>query len=127
MSSIDQIPPGCYSNIDTFIVSKRGRGGNNISINHNNIIRRKNQPVNRSLANFTGEVPSFGVILGTVAEKRSMKDQFKTFQDKVEKYLRKFDNSIYITIVFWYLKDPYIHVDMDNPIKHSKEDSYRRR
>ena len=51
-----------------------------------------------------------------------MKEQFKTFQDKVKQYvLRDFDNSRDIIIVVRDIKDPYVHIDIDNTIKPSKE------
>ena len=73
---------------------------------------------------FTGEVLSVGAILETVAEQKSMKDQFKASHDKVEQYaLHKFDTMRDI-IIIRDLKVPYANVDMDNPIKLSKEDKY---
>ena len=42
-----------------------------------------------------------------------MKEQFKTFQDKVEQYeLRKLDNTREVIIVVRYLNSTYAHVDM---------------
>ena len=94
---------------------------NSRSRNHNRS-RGGNQPVNRSLKSFTGEVPSVGSELGTVAEHRIMNDPFKTFQKKVKQYvLRKFDNTRYIIVVVWDLKELYAQVHMDKHIKHSKE------
>ena len=51
-----------------------------------------------------------------------MNDPFKTFQKKVKQYvLRKFDNTRYIIVVVWDLKELYAQVHMDKHIKHSKE------
>ena len=50
-----------------------------------------------------------------------MKDQFKNFQNKVNKYvLREFDNPRDIIIFIQDIKDPYAHVDTDKPINISK-------
>ena len=120
MSTTDQSPPGGYSNTNTATPSE-GKERNSISINNKNGIRRNNQPGNRSLANFTSEVPSVRSVLGTVAEQCIMKDQFKTFQDKVKQYvLRDFDNPREIIIVFRDLKYTYAHVDMEKTIKPNK-------
>ena len=52
-----------------------------------------------------------------------MKDQFKNFQNKVNKYvLREFDNPRDIIIFIQDIKDPYAHVDTDKPINISKQD-----
>ena len=66
---------------------------------------------------------SVRAVLGEVSEHCITKDQFKTFWDKVKQYvLQDLDNPREIIIIFQYLKDPYAHVDMDNPIKLSKEE-----
>ena len=82
---------------------------------------RSNEPRNRALENIAGEVPSVGAALGTVSEHRSMKDQFNTFQYKVNQYvLHELYNPSDIIIVIRDLKDPYAHVAMDNTSKISK-------
>ena len=121
MSSTDKSPPRGYSYTDAATASK-GETKNIRRRNHNGS-RRKNQLGNRSLANFTGKVPSVGSILGTVSEQRSMKDQFKTFQDKLKQYLlHKFDNPKDVIIVIRSLKDPYAQIEMSKTITLSKED-----
>ena len=103
MSTIIQILPGGYPNTDsaTFI---EGLGMNNGSRNHNNAIRSNDQPGNRALASFTGEVTSVGAVL-------------------LKQYLlRDFYHPKEIIIVFRDLKYPYAHIDMDKPINLSKED-----
>ena len=68
-------------------------------------------------------MPSVGEVLGTVSEQIIMKDQFKTFQDKLKQYvLCKFDNPRDIIVFVRDLKDTYANVDMENLIKLSKED-----
>ena len=50
-----------------------------------------------------------------------MKEQFNNSQDKVEQYvLHKLDNPRDIIILVRDIKDPYAHIDMDNPTKLSK-------
>ena len=115
-STTDQIAHGGYSNTDaaTFSTSREGKAKNSRSINHN-MVKRNNETVNRDLAIFTGEVLSVGY------EKRSMKDQFKTFQDKVKQYvLHEFNNTKDIIIIVQDLKDIYAHVDIDNSSNISK-------
>ena len=105
-----------YTNTNVAI-ARDGKTRNNISRDHNNRSRRNNQPVNRDLANFTGEVPSDGPIFGRVVGQSIMIDQCNTFHDQVKKYvLRKFDDPRDITIVIRDQKDPYAHVGMYNPI-----------
>ena len=111
MSTPNRIPTEGYSSTDD-ATAIEVKTRNNRSINHNNRRRRQNQTGNRSLASFTGEVPSVGAVLGTVSEHRIIKDQFNKFQDKLKEYLIcKFDNPREIIIVIQYLKDPYVHVD----------------
>ena len=120
MSIKNQIPPRGYSKTD-FVISITRELINCRSRNPNGS-RRNNQPWNRALANFTGEVPSVGAALETVSEHHSMKNQFNNFQDKGKQYvLRKFGNPSDITIVVRDPKDPYAHVDTDKPIKLSKD------
>ena len=85
MSTADQSPCGSYLNTDANTVSTRSKGTarNSRIINHNGN-KRNNQPENRAPTNSTGEVTSVVSILGTVAEQRSTKDQFKTFWYKVK-------------------------------------------
>ena len=67
-------------------------------------------------------MPSVGAVLGKFAEHLRIKEQFKTFQEKVKQYvLREFHNQRDIIIVVRDLKDPYAQVDMDKPIKLNKE------
>ena len=54
--------------------------------NTHNGTRRNNQLENISLIICTGEVPSVGSVLETFLEQRTMKNQFKTFQDTVKRY-----------------------------------------
>ena len=122
MSPTYQRSPGGYSNTNT-ATSIKGNTRNNRIRNHNNGSRRNNQPVNRVLENFTGEVPSFGDVLETVAKNCSMKDQFKTFQTKVKQYiLKKFNNRRDVSVVIRDIKYPYSHLDIEKPINISKED-----
>ena len=76
---------GGYSNSDA-ATAIEGKTSINRSRNHNNGSKRKNQPVNRTLANFMGGMPSVGDVILTVAEHHSTKNQFKTFQDKLKQY-----------------------------------------
>ena len=53
-----------------------------------------------------------------------MQDKFKIFQDKVKQYLlHRFDNPTYIISFFRYLNNSYAHVDIDNPVELSKEET----
>ena len=85
---------------------------------------RINQPGNISLANFICEVSSVGDIHGTVSEQPITKDQFNTFQDNMTQYLLcEFDNQRLTIIIVQDIKDPYAHIDTDNPKMISKEDT----
>ena len=83
ISNTNQIPPEGYSNTND-ATSREGKKRNKRSRNHSNISRRNNQPKNRPLASFTGEVPPVGAVLETVSEQRITKDHFNNFQDNVK-------------------------------------------
>ena len=83
MFTTNQSPSGGYSNINA-ATSSEGKIRKHIIRNHNNGSRRENQPGNRSLASFRGEVSSVVAVFGTVSEQHSTKYQFKIFQDKVK-------------------------------------------
>ena len=85
MFTANKSPSKGYSNTDANTSSEEEKRNNRIRTHKG--IRRNNQPVNRSLTSFTGEVPSVGSVPGTASEQRIMKDQFKIFQDKVKPYV----------------------------------------
>ena len=76
-------------------ISSQGEARNIRGRNHNGNMST-NQSGNRALPIFTDEVLSVGV---------------------------KLDNPTYIISFVRYLNNPYAHVDIDNPIKLSKEET----
>ena len=68
-------------------------------------------------------MPSVGAVLGTVAGQRIMKDNYQTFQYKLNQYvLQELDNTRDTILVFWEIKDKYANVEMDKLINISNEE-----
>jgi hypothetical protein len=99
---------------------RNGRGGGRTSSGRGRGNRFGNRSFNRGIENFKGKVPEIGAVLGTASEQRENKDQFKNFQEKLLRYIKRsnnYRNADDLSILIRKMKDPWGPLDKQRPKK----------